>query len=841
MKPTTITFLAAALLGAGMASAFTVKDFRSLPPVNLYIPSSPDSIQKENRFSESKLLAARAPIDFEMQRQDWTTMTTDSAGTLVLDKASSQPRLNTLATKIRSERFAKGKLRLSSTGMAEVLVNGKSLIKKTTADSVATDSDGALELLPEKDYDIQVNMLALPSDKAAPSVRLQFIPDKDFEDVALTSAADMKDRFSVDNVTDGPRMSRISLSPDGKYMLLKYSQQYSQTDRRSWAMLQETATGKIISADIDASATWMPHGSRLYYSKKRADVYDIYTIDLPSLKSKVIARGIPDNSFSISPDEKYLFYYDRVEGKKETGTMRRVTDPDDRQPGYRDRYYLVRYDLDNGVVLPITYGGATTSIASFTNDGKKMIYTSSVFEPSKFPFYFTSVVELDVESLKTDTIMRDMSGIGSVQYSPDASRLLITAGPETFGKVGFNAARHEFANEYDVQGYIYDIATKKVSCFTYDFNPSINGTPVWNTADGKIYFSAVEGFFTTLYSMDPKTMKITKLPAKTNTVGNFSIGDEEKQWLAYVGQSFDYIGRGYLMNLKNGESRLVDDPMKDIISNIDFGKMEPWKFTASDGTEIDGVMCLPPDFDASKKYPLIVYYYGGTTPSTATMHHPYTPQLFASRDYVVYVINPSGTIGYGQEFSARHVNAWGKRTADDIIEGVKKFCKEHPFVNDKKIGCLGASYGGFMTQYLQTQTDIFAAAVSHAGISNVTSYWGEGYWGNSYNSVAAAKSYPWNNPELFTKQGSLFNADKIHTPLLLLHGSRDTNVPIGESIQLFNALKILGRDVEFITVDDQDHVITDYDKRKVWQNTIMAWFAKYLQDDPRWWNSLYGD
>jgi len=66
-------------------------------------------------------------------------------------------------------------------------------------------------------------------------------------------------------------------------------------------------------------------------------------------------------------------------------------------------------------------------------------------------------------------------------------------------------------------------------------------------------------------------------------------------------------------------------------------------------------------------------------------------------------------------------------------------------------------------------------------------------------------------------------------------------VPIGESIQLFNALKILGRDVEFITVEDQDHIITDYDKRKLWQATFMAWFAKYLQDDPRWWNSLYGD
>ena len=77
-------------------------------------------------------------------------------------------------------------------------------------------------------------------------------------------------------------------------------------------------------------------------------------------------------------------------------------------------------------------------------------------------------------------------------------------------------------------------------------------------------------------------------------------------------------------------------------------------------------------------------------------------------------------------------------------------------------------------------------------------------------------------------------------PLLLLHGTVDTNVPIGESIQLFNALRILGRDVEFITVQDENHVVAGFDNRIVWQNTIMAWFAKWLQDDPRWWNELYG-
>ena len=203
------------------------------------------------------------------------------------------------------------------------------------------------------------------------------------------------------------------------------------------------------------------------------------------------------------------------------------------------------------------------------------------------------------------------------------------------------------------------------------------------------------------------------------------------------------------------------------------------------------------------------------------------------------IIQPSGATGFGQEFSARHVNAWGERTGDEIIEGSKKFCAEHNFVDSKKIGCIGASYGGFMSQYLQTKTDIFAAAISHAGISDITSYWGEGYWGYSYSALASANSYPWNARDMYTLQSPLFNADKINTPILFLHGTVDTNVPIGESIQMFTALKLLGKPTAFVQVVGQNHQIFDYKKRAEWNKTIYAWFAKWLKDQPEWWNAMY--
>lgn len=828
------------LIGGGFASAFTLSRFKAAPVEKIHIPARPDSTQKENAFSDESLLDARTPQALRNLTADWTTMVPDTAGRLTLVTPANQAELHSFTTRVRPSRFMKGKLVLNSTSMGDVLVNGKSVARKNTADSLPTDASGRISFNPETDYEIQVNILALPSDKSAPDFKVEIIPDSEFEDIAIASDPDLSRRFSTKATMTGERVYRTILSPDGKYLLTKYSQVYSADDSRYWATLQETATGKIITSNLSSSVDWMPKGSTLYYTEKRPEGYDLITLDIPSLKSAIIARALPERNFTVTPDGKSLIYYKAVDGQKDAGPLKRVKSPDDRIPGDRDRSYIMRYDLNSHVTTPLTYGGATTYICDFTRDGKKMLFMSSEMRPAEYPLYFKTLMEMDLTTLQIDTIIRNDGFINNAIYSPDATQLAIEGSPQAFNGIGANAGNHEIPNDFDGQLFIYTIASGNVRAVTKDFDPAVSSTPVWNAIDGQIYFRGEAGFDNNLYTLNPKTGAIHQLETKLGSVYSFSIGDDEATWLSYYGGDFTDTGMAYLLNLKNGKTRLIDDPMKDELAGIEFGKMEQWKFKASDGTEIDGYMCLPPEFDPSKKYPLIVYYYGGTSPSASGMYSPYSPQVFASRDYVVYVLNPSGTTGYGQEFSARHVNAWGKYTADDIIEGVKKFCDTHSFVDRKKIGCLGASYGGFMTQYLQTKTDIFAAAVSHAGISNVTSYWGEGFWGYSYNAIAAAKSYPWTNPELFTKQGSLFNADKIHTPLLLLHGTEDTNVPIGESIQIFNALRLLGRDVEFITVEGENHIISNFDKKLIWQDTIMAWFAKYLQDDPKWWNELYG-
>jgi dipeptidyl aminopeptidase/acylaminoacyl peptidase len=234
-----------------------------------------------------------------------------------------------------------------------------------------------------------------------------------------------------------------------------------------------------------------------------------------------------------------------------------------------------------------------------------------------------------------------------------------------------------------------------------------------------------------------------------------------------------------------------------------------------------------------------VYYYGGTSPIFKDFGGRYPKDWYTANGYIVYIPQPSGTVGFGQDFSAVHVNDWGKVTSEEIIYGVKQLIDRHSFIDPKRVGAMGASYGGFLTQYLATQTDIFAAYISHAGITALSSYWGVGEWGFSYSGVATADSLPWNRKDIYVGNSPLFMADRINKPLLLLHGEIDNNVPPGESYQMFAALKILGKDVALVTFKGQQHTILEYKKRVQWMRTIIAWFDKYLKNQPEHFNNLY--
>ena len=815
--------LASLLLCSSLyAENVEVKKFIHAGPISIASPIMTDSLNVQGKKLNAEEML-KTSIPFEQALKSSKISEAGNDGKFIFSTPETDYALHLLSFYLNSDRYTKGKLEVSGNGSFQVFINGE-LVK----------AESELNLEPRR-YEVVIKYIA-SKDVEKPEIKVTYKTDSEAVVVATT---DKEKRYELSDVMYGKDVSGASLSADGKYALISYTNRYESGKSDSYGQLRDISGKVILQSKELAYAQWMPKSNLYYITRNGIDGRELVCVNPANGEERVMACGIPESSFSVSPDEKSLFYMVKEEGPKEDKEIIRVLEPADRIPGFRNRYFIWKYDIKTGLYQRLTFGNHTTGINDISSDGRYLLFGTSDRIYTSLPFSRSSLFCLDLQTMKTETIWKDAEYLNHAVFSPDGKELLVFGSGESFGKIGLNIKKGQMSNSYDGQLFIYNLSTKEARPLTKDFNPSVSNA-VWSKADGQIYLQAEDEDYVRIFRCNPQTGEITRLNIPEDVVSHYALAENASVMLTY-GQSASNANRLYAYDIKSDKATMIDDISSAKLKDVVLGEVKDWNFKSADGTTIQGRFYLPPNFDPNKKYPLIVNYYGGTSPTDRSMEGRYATHMYAAQGYVVYILNPSGTTGYGQEFSARHVNAWGTKTADEIIRGTELFCKEHPFVDKTKIGCIGASYGGFMTQYLQTKTDIFAAAISHAGISALSSYWGEGYWGYGYCAVANAGTYPWNNPEFFTEHSPLFNAHKINTPLLLLHGNADTNVPVGESIQMFAALKILGKEVELVEVDGLDHHILDYSKRVKWQNTIFAWFAKWLKGQPEWWNELYPD
>lgn len=831
----------AALLPLSAQNKVSPDKIYSFDPIPVQKPVILDSIDlKERKFNDEMLLSYS--ISFPNQQKFSKTIEKDTAGFFHLQKPEEGQHFQLLSFFVSGDKYGKGKLTVTSPNQLELWIDNNKRATKTQVNDSLHQSGSVDATLNgfTSNARVIIKLLASAENKLDPAVKIELKPEE--EDSLLTYNFDDIEarRINIKDILEGKRLGSTSISPSGRYILIRMSETLPGGRNQGFVEVYDTKDKKTIFSELAGRQLhgWMPKSDLLYYTADSENGRTLFTIDPLKSEAKIVAESLPKENFRIAPDEKSIFYSTKetISATSPSG-LKRLIGIDDRQPTYRDRYFIYRYFFDTGLTQQLTFGKQTASINYIAPDLNRLLFSVSEEDLSERPFRKNSLYMLNLRNMKVDTIWRKEVFAGNAQLSPNGKQLLIQGSPEAFGGIGLNIKDGQIANSYDSQSFLMDIDTKKVTPLTREFNPSI-GAQTWNQADNYIYYRAEEGDRVNVYRYSTKNKKFVKLPLEEDVIRSFSIS-ESGNMATYTGSSASNSFRGYLLNLKTLKSTLISDPFNERLSKLTLGEVKEWNFTSTQGDVIEGRYYLPPNFDPNKKYPLIVYYYGGTSPTQRVFESTYPLHVYAAQDFVAYALQPSGTTGYGQEFSARHVNAWGIQTADEIIEGVEKFVAEHPFVNGEKIGNIGASYGGFMTQYLITQTDLFTASVSHAGISNITSYWGEGYWGYSYSSGASAGSYPWNNPKMYVEQSPLFSADKINTPLMLLHGTVDTNVPMGESIQMYTALKLLGKDVEFIQVEGENHAIYQYDKRISWNHAIYAWFSKWLKDDSRWWDSLF--
>lgn len=834
LKTTKSGLLAAALMASISASAETieVKTLKYAGPYAVAQPWMADSVNIKGEAFDLKLLLD-SPLSFTLLNKGKEV----NAAQLLTDK--QQDALHLASFCVSNTQRTKATIAVEGLEQYRLFVDGE---------QVEVNGDKAETILTPSQHTVVIKFLTRKNASSAKKSLKLTVTAADGAPLSVGDAT-VKRAYNIYDVICAPNYPSVSISPNGKFIVVRKTWVDRKGNNHSMSELRNSQTNRVM-ATFEENVKWMPSSNKLYFTQKASDssiageekqdgTLQLITINPLTMEREVLANHLPEGWFQFTPDEKTLIYTLYTEGRKKDAQVYDVKEPDDRQPGWRSRSYLAKFDLVSGVLQPLTFGYHNVYLNDISADSRYLLIGKSEERLTKRPTTLNSYYRLNLNDMSVETLIEKGEFLNSAQFSPDGKSILVSASPEAFNGIGKNVEEGQTPSMIDTQLYLMTLSDKKVRPLTRDFNPNVQSVE-WSKVDGNIYFTAEDKDCVHLFQLNPKSGKFTLLKTPEEYIKSFSLASSAAE-MAFSGQSASNADRLYKMNTKALKSQLVDDLSARELKNVELGECKAWNFVNSRGDTLCCRYYLPPHFDAAKKYPMIVNYYGGCSPTSRMFQSRYPHHVYAAMGYVVLVVNPSGATGFGQKFSARHVDTAGEGVAEDIISSTQAFCDEHAFVNRKKIGCIGASYGGFMTQYLQTKTDLFAAAISHAGISDHTSYWGEGYWGYSYSEVSMANEYPWTNKHLFVDQSPLYNADKIHTPLLFVHGTADNNVPVGESIQLYTALKLLGRPTAMVLVDGQDHHIIDYEKRLKWQNTIFAWFAKWLQDDASWWTEMYGD
>ncbi|MEP7382140.1 MAG: prolyl oligopeptidase family serine peptidase [Gemmatimonadota bacterium] len=651
-------------------------------------------------------------------------------------------------------------------------------------------------------------------------------------------------------------VSTVALDPTGSKVALVLRARDAEADRtNSWLEVRDAASGKVLTelrSGSPASPVWSQDGRMLAIAvaTDRADTpgRDIWLWDATTnsasrlLRAESIIRLV-----GWSPNGEWLYYLGQeraaVTPAPKPGAMMRLTEVWQRGDDARDKVHLFALNTRQGTRTTLV-GDSAVSVAgaALSPDGKTIAFSRSVETPVARPWLRAELWTLDVATLAAQRLLdltREAFGAPTtLAWSPDSRAVAFCGSAKELQRGTEDPTFSVYENEL----FATSIARPALVHLSAGFAPSVGAglgcsQLIWNAKDGRVYAPVDAGARTMLartkapltVTLQPTTLET--LPLSSETMSAFDVAGTMIVAAAEGPTTPASVQR---IDLATGRATPLSTPNAEALATLAMPSWKAWTFRNTRGEDIEAWYWLPPAFDSSAQHPMIVHYYGGTLP----MKKEFEERLlwFASNGYVVLMMNPAGAPGYGQTFSNYHTNDWGFPAATDIIEGTQQFLATHRYVDAARVGNFGHSYGGFMTMHLLTRTSIFKTGIALAGISNIADYWGAGNSGYSYTDGTCPGCYPWNRKDIYVDRSPLFSADQIKAPLLLIHGTGDTNVVPTESEQMFTALRMLGREVELVRVQGENHGINSRPSVEEGRDAVMLdWFDKYLRDRPEAW------
>jgi dipeptidyl aminopeptidase/acylaminoacyl peptidase len=643
--------------------------------------------------------------------------------------------------------------------------------------------------------------------------------------------------YDVSPLLPSNPVSEVRISPGGGRILFTNTEvnvEEDKYDSHIW-MYRE---GRIIqfthSRCNDSTARWSPEGEMIIFLSNRLGEGDKKDAEpknqlfiIPSDGGEARKLTYLDKAVQKpqwSPKEDSILFMSNVSRKEEreesdVKLIRRIKYKWDGKGFFQGEYtHLFTIPVDGGVPTQITEGGFDVDAASWSPEGDRIAFVTNLEENADIT-RFRSIYIIPAEREKAERIWKGEGSIKELSWSPDGKYIAFT------GRIIEDPERIWYRN---TEVFLLDLEGGEAGCLTDGLNRTVMGEPKWGRDSKYIYFRTPDQGTTRIWRTDLSGDREKLIDAPLN-IDDFTVSHNGR--IAFDATDSTTLHELYLMD-DEGLNKLTHISNK-LMAELPLSLPEEFRFTASDGAEIQGWIVRPLDYVEGEKYPVILEIHGGPHGvygfKLEAAEHEF--QVLAKHGFGVVYINPRGSVGYGEEFSRAVSGNWGERDYEDLMEALDYLLERNPWINGDKLGVAGGSFGGWMTNWILGHNNRFKAGVTMRCISN---------WYNLYGTSDIAYMdhevnwgiEPWEDPGRLIEKSPIKYAANIEAPLLIIHSEQDYRCPMEQSEQLFTVLKKIEKETELIRFPEESHGLSRSGKPKhriERLQHIIRWFDKHLK------------
>ena len=661
--------------------------------------------------------------------------------------------------------------------------------------------------------------------------------------ISISVFSQTKRAITIDDLWAIKRIGTFVISPDGKTLAFTLTSYSFDTNKGNTDIYLIDSNGKNMrplknSEKNETEPKFSPDGKSIAFIRDG----QIWLCNLDGSNEKQLSNIYTEAAgFKWSLDGKKILFVSSVypecttqecnEQKDKAKDQSKVKAQIFTQLMYRHwndwrgdkRSHLFILDVATGEYKDLTEGNTedvpplalgSSNDYNFSPDGSEIAFTMN----PEFSTAISTNLEIYLLSVSSESAPKLISTSKGVDcqpvYSPDGKWLAWTS----MKRAGFEADKKDII--------LFERKTGKMKNITEELDRSVEEF-IWSPNSKTIYFTAQNEINNSIYKLDIESGKID-LFHKDNFNTSISISNDGKT-LFFLKQRANLPTEIFSISTDGKNSlQQVTSANKDLLSQIEMNPVETFWCEGANGDKVQSILVKPPFFDSSKKYPMVFLIHGGPQGAWEdNFHYRWNYQMFASQGYVVVAPNPRGSTGYGQKFTDEISGDWGGKVYTDLMNAYDFAVNNFPFIDSKNTFAAGASYGGYMINWIAGHTDRFNGLVSHAGVFNLESMYGttEELWFPEWEYGGS----PWEKRAVYEKWSPHRYIHNCKTPVLVVHGAKDFRVPEEQAFQLFTSLQRLGVESKFLYFPDETHFVAKPLNSILWWNSVYDWFKTHLK------------